>query len=146
LSSVVVVGTGAGALPLVPLVPEVPLVPLGLEPLWWSPPDAPLEGLEEESSPEDPEPGPELELARSSVVVLSWPEPLPWSSPRSCFAPGAGAGAGPLEARETGSAESPIESPEIAFAARAMAPAATTPTMPRRMVRSLSLLVTMGSR
>jgi hypothetical protein len=103
-----------------------------------------LEGpVEEESSPEDPDPGPELE--RSSVVVLLSLDPVPWSSPRSCLAPGAGAGAGPLEARETGSAESPIESPEMALAARAIAPAATTPTMPRRIVRSLSLVVTMGS-
>jgi hypothetical protein len=103
-----------------------------------------LEGPEdEESSPDDPEPGPELDAARSSVVVVgSLLDPFPWSSPRSCFAPGAGAGLGPLEARETGSAESPIESPEMALAARAMAPAATTPTMPRRMVRSLSRLVT----
>jgi hypothetical protein len=93
------------------------------------------------------EPGPE-ELEPLSPAVVATP---PWSPPPllpslcPAFAPGAGAGEGPLDARDTGCAESPMESPEIAFAASAIAPAATTPTMPSKMVSNLSLLVTIST-
>jgi hypothetical protein len=131
--------------PLVPepLLPELPLGPLIPEPLWRSSPDAPPDEPEEPPSLDDP--GPELELESSALVVaVSSPvDEERRSSPRSRLA-GAGLGAGELEASETGWAESPIESPEIAFAARAIAPAATMPVMPSRMVSSRSLLV-MGS-
>ena len=50
-------------------------------------------------------------------------------------------GPGELDASDTGCAERPIESPEIALAARAIAPAATMPVMPSRMVSNRSLLV-----
>lgn len=64
------------------------------------------------------------------------------SRPRRSGGPGAGAATGALEASETGWADSPIESPEIALAASAMAPAAMIPLIPRRIVRTLSRLVT----
>lgn len=129
--------------PLVPepLVPEVPLGALGPEPpWWWSSPDPPPD--EPEEPPSLDEPGPEFEPPEPSAVVtaLSVPEDEGAWSPRSLFA-GAGFGAGELEASDTGCAERPIESPEIAFAARAIAPAATIPVMPSRMVSSRSLLV-----
>ena len=49
------------------------------------------------------------------------------------------AGSGAFAASETGSVERPIESPEIAFAASAMAPAATIPAIPSRTVSTFSL-------
>jgi hypothetical protein len=64
----------------------------------------------------------------------------PWSSLRSTTAR-AGSGFGADEASETGWAESPMSRPEIAFAANAIAPAATIPVTPSRTVSMRSLVV-----
>jgi hypothetical protein len=95
--------------------------------------------------PESSEPEPEeLEGPESSPETSSLPERRPpWSSFRSSIARD-GLGFGGFAESETGWAESPISRPEIAFAASAIAPAATIPVTPSKRV-SIRSLVVMGS-